>query len=181
MPYAFTHIVFSWLFGKGYEKTFNKKILRLGWFLLFFGAVLPDIDYLLEWALNIPVHRTFTHSFLFLIFVFVLAIVVFRFLYAAKTVERERVWFYVGCITLGVFLHILLDFVTSYTAGIPLFWPYETYYGLFSGIQSRAIVMAINYNTVDVLYSKLKWAIFDMGLGVAWLFYLIYSHKIKEF
>lgn len=177
MPYAFFHIIFGWFFGRLYEFFDNKRLGKFEWFLVLFGAILPDIDYLLEWAFDFRSHRLFTHSLLMLLFVFALSYFVFKLFDVFKGKNGLR---YSFLLSLGVFAHLLLDFVVSPIAGIPLLWPSTDFYGLFSGIQSFSQVMAVDY-TASLYYFKLKIAILDMGAGISWMFYLLYSGKIKEF
>lgn len=177
MPYAFFHIVFGWFFGKLFEFSSHKKLNRFEWFLVLFGSILPDIDYLLEWTFDFRSHRLFTHSLLMLLFVFVLFYFVFKLFSLFKDKSALR---YSFLLSLGVFAHLLLDFIVSPIAGIPLLWPSTNFYGLFSGIQSYSQMMAIDY-TASMYYFKLKIAILDMGAGISWMFYLLYTGKIKEF
>jgi membrane-bound metal-dependent hydrolase YbcI (DUF457 family) len=177
MPYAFFHIIFGWIFGKLFEFFNGRKLERFEWFLVLFGALLPDIDYLMEWTFGFRTHRLFTHSLLMLLFVFALFYFVFKAFSIFKDKNSLR---YSFLLTMGVFAHLLLDFSLSPITGIPLFWPSTDFYGLFSGIQSYSQMMSIDY-TAPILYFKLKLAILDMGLGISWVFYLLYSGKIKGF
>ncbi len=177
MPYAFFHIVFGWLFGKLFEFSSSKKLNRFEWFLVIFGSILPDIDYLMEWTFGFRFHRLFTHSLLMLLLVFILSYLVFKFF---NTFKDKNALKYSVLLTLGVFAHLLLDFAVSPIAGIPLLWPNTNFYGLFTGVQSYSQMMSIDY-TAPILFMKLKLAILDMGVGVTWIFYLLYSGKIKKF
>lgn len=177
MPYAFFHIIFGWLFGKLFEFFNGKKLSRFEWFLVLFGAILPDIDYLMEWAFGFRTHRLFTHSLLMLMFIFVLFYFVFKIFDAFKNGSALR---YSFLLSMGVFMHLLLDFVVSPIAGIPLLWPSTDFYGLFSGIQSYSQMMSVDY-TASMYYFKLKIAILDMGAGISWIFYLLYSGRIRGF
>lgn len=181
MPYAFFHIVFSWILIKCCQFFTKIKINSFAWFLLFFGAVLPDIDYLLEWVLHLQAHRMFTHSLLMLVTVFVISFILFNVCYSFNIIEKKKILFYAGIFTFGVFSHLLLDFLISFRGGIPIFWPNTDFYGFRSGVVSYASLINFNFMNPEYLLGKLKWTIFDMGIGVLWLFYLIYLGKIKEF
>lgn len=180
MPYAFFHITFAWLLTKLYCFFRKIKIDSFGWFLIIFGSVLPDIDYLLEWVLHLQAHRLFTHSLLMLFAIFILSFFVFWFMSSFHAVPKNKVLFYTGCFVFGVFSHILLDFVVSFKGGVPLFWPNTDFYGLLSGVKTYAELNNFNFMDSSYLYSKLKWAILDMALGVSFVFYMIYDKKLKE-
>jgi membrane-bound metal-dependent hydrolase YbcI (DUF457 family) len=153
MPFAFTHMVTAWLLGKGYEQVSQKKLSHIMWFLLLFGSILPDSDFIADWFLGTQVHRTFTHSILFLVVVGVLA-----FLFFFKQNERKQL---AVVISVGILTHLLLDSI--FIPGIPWFWPLGTWYSL----------------PISQPISHLNFAIMDMGLGTTWLFFLWWKEKIR--
>lgn len=180
MPYAFTHIVFSWLLAKPFLFIKKRKLDNLGWFLLFFGAILPDIDYLVQWTILPGFHRTATHSLLALLTVFIISIIIFKILSKNNIINKNKSNLYIFLITFGFFTHLLLDFSAGGRAGIPIFWPNTDFYGI-NGVISYQNFIKFNFEDPTYLLGKIKWMVFDMGIGTAWLFYLIYKKKIKEF
>jgi len=150
------------------------------WFLLLFGAILPDSDYLLEWTILPGFHRTFTHSLLFLVCIFIFSLVVFKIISKYNVVPKEKVLVYTGFLTFGVFTHLLLDFLVSFQAGIPLFWPNMNYYGLLTGVVPYSELLVFNFNDPNYLLRKISWTIADMAIGVAFFFYLMWKGKIRE-
>jgi membrane-bound metal-dependent hydrolase YbcI (DUF457 family) len=183
MPYAFVHLVFCWAIVKVLQYYKKFKLNNWEWFLVLFGAILPDIDYLFEWTLGFQVHRTFTHSLLMIAFTFIIGYFLLKILANKKIIFKHQILLYTKWLVFGVGTHLLADMIFSTGNGIPLFWPYVYYFGFFTGIQSPhdLVVLYANITLVEKLTDKLRWAIFDMGLGVSWIFYLIYSGKIKEF
>ncbi len=165
MSFAFTHLIAGWLAGKGYERFL--KLDRYAWFLLLFGAVLPDADFLFDWTLGTHLHRTFTHSVLFVAVGFAVVWVVSSYLHRTK-----RTMYGIALAT-GIFTHLLLDFFSA--QGIPLLWPGAWYFsylhiGLYDGAKA---LFAGN------LAERLRYAILDMALGTAWIFYLWWKKNLK--
>ncbi|MBI2148244.1 metal-dependent hydrolase [Candidatus Woesearchaeota archaeon] len=171
MPFAFGHLVFAWLIGKILVKTRIFEIKRPEWFLLLFGALFPDIDFIAGWVFGTNIHRTFTHS-LFMAFagfllIYFVCIVIDRRLNG----ERYGLFF-----SFGILSHIIADMVLGYP-GIPLLWPLTSRFWFF-GYVNNYIWTTLTYEQINY---KLNSAIFDMGLGVLWIGYLFFKEKLKEF
>ena len=150
MAFAFVHLVAGWLGGKLWEAAGKVKLSRISWMLLLLGSILPDLDFLLEWTISPGFHRTFTHSLLFALIIFILSFFLFCNLGFRKKTEP------VFALGLGILIHLLIDLISS--QGIPLLWPYPADLSLLLGYS-----LTIN---------PLKFALADMALGTAWLFYL---------
>ncbi|MBT7902411.1 metal-dependent hydrolase [Candidatus Woesearchaeota archaeon] len=168
MPYAFGHLVGSWIIGKLYEKKNKKSLHNLVWFFLLLGAVFPDSDYLIEWLFKIEFHRMFTHS---LIFLLIASFLVFVFSEIISKQNKEYALFF----GLGILIHLILDSILA--PGIMLFWPSKLLFSV-QGISNYSL------NSFQMLDSGsrlgyLKWAIFDMGIGTAWMFWLIINKNIN--
>tara|TARA_Y100000294_G_C8426736_1_gene285049 strand:+ start:140 stop:649 length:510 start_codon:yes stop_codon:yes gene_type:complete len=168
MALAFAHLIGAWLVGKVYELISKKKIHHYGWFFLLLGGILPDIDHLLDWTLNLHLHRTFTHSFFFVIVIPLIVYAIF------KVVKDKQAKHFSLALAAGILIHISLDFFSF--QGIPLFWPNLTYFSPFGLGQAATSYFALdNYHLVK----QLKFAVLDMALGTAWIFYLILRKKIR--
>lgn len=168
MPFAFGHLIVAWLAGKGYESISKIKISHNTWFFLLLGGILPDADFLIDLVLKTDFHRTYSHSFLFLILI---AILVYFVFYQSK--EKKQFSLAIGT---GILVHLFLDFFGS--PGIPLFWPNFTFFSSsFIGPINLAD-LSFGTNTVE-LNKTIKRAIFDMGLGTAWIFYFWFRKRIR--
>jgi general stress protein CsbA len=102
------------------EKLFSKTLLIVG----VLAAIAPDIDGLRPTA--IATHRTFPHAPLFWITVcaagFLLAHLKYNKLFKTITVV----------VLINVAGHLVLDWFSGRTAGIPLLWPFDArYFNLF--------------------------------------------------
>jgi len=169
MALAFVHLIGAWLFTKGYEFLSRTKINKEMWFCLLLGAILPDIDYLIDWTLGTGIHRTFTHS-LWVVIAVLFAYLVFKIL---KDQKKES---YTAALGLGIVIHLLIDFFSA--QGIPLLWPSGIYFSIKGlGVYNPAISLLKGSPTF--LFKKLKLAIFDMGLGTVWIFYLWLRGRVK--
>ncbi len=172
MSFAFGHLIGAWICGKIYEYHKRCEISHLTWFFLLFGAILPDIDFLVEWGLGMRVHRTFTHSFLFILLIGGLT-----YLFFTKVKKDPLAKTYAVAFSFGIFTHLFLDFWSSH--GIPLFWPYPTHFS-WTGIHNVMYTTTsfLNRDLAQLRFS-LKVAVLDMGLGTAWLFYLWWKKRVK--
>src|SRR3989338_7677138 len=103
MGFGFTHLIAAWLAGKGYEHFSKKKISHYTWFFLLMGSILPDADFLIDWTLGTELHRTFTHS---LLFVIVAPIIIYSIFTLFDHPERR---FFALAIGVGITTHLLLD------------------------------------------------------------------------
>ena len=174
MTFAFGHLIGAWLLGKGYELYSKIKISHFTWFFLFLGGILPDGDFLLDWIIGMSVHRTFTHSFLFMLVAPLLLYVILGFFKKIKRKERRM---FASALGVGIFTHILLDFF--YLQGVPLFWPSPVYFSIFGiGLYDPSLAFLAGNSTV--LLHKIKMMTLDMGLGVLWFLYLWVSSGFKK-
>jgi len=162
--FPFEHLVVIWIVASIIQKVSKIKISRLGWALLFFGALLPDVDYLFVWIFNSPIHRTFTHSFVFVI----LGFFVSYFILKQYKLEKESIFF-----SIGFFSHVILDMFIF--PGLMLFWPIGTLFS-FYGLTNLFVMPVV---TIGTLHLYVKWLLFDIVLGVVWLSYLYFKGKIN--
>ena len=170
MPLAFGHLIGAWLAGKSYEFLSKKKIHRYGWFFLLLGGILPDIDFLIDWTLNLHLHRTITHSLLFAI---VIPLVLYLVL---KTQQDQQAKHFSLALSTGILVHLTLDFISL--QGVPIFWPYLMYFSPFR-IGPYLTDTSFFSNNIILLNQKLKFAVLDMALGTVWIFYFLFRKKIK--
>ncbi|HIG93640.1 TPA: metal-dependent hydrolase [Candidatus Woesearchaeota archaeon] len=169
--FAFTHLISAWLLGKGYEFIWKKKISHLAWFFLLFGSLFSDADFLIDWTFGTEIHRTFTHSLLFL----AVAPLLLYFTLTLLKWEQKKSCSY--ALAVGIASHLLLDMIMS--RGVPLFWPSLinisfTQIGYFDP-QTPSFLHA----SANALQKVLKVAIFDMALGTTWIFYFWYKKRIQ--
>ncbi|MFH1682796.1 MAG: metal-dependent hydrolase, partial [Candidatus Woesearchaeota archaeon] len=115
MAFAFVHLTMGWLFGKFWEATGKKELIQLSWILLLLGAILPDIDFLLEWTITSGFHRTFTHS---LVFALVMTGFSFLLFYLFDFKKKSE---YSSALGVGILIHLFVDLISF--QGIPLLWP----------------------------------------------------------
>ncbi len=167
MPFGFVHLISAWLAGKGYEIIKKTILSNYTWLFLLFGSILPDIDHLVDWTLNIQIHRSFTHSLFFAVIAGLGIYLLFKLL---KHQECTKYAFAISC---GILTHVLLDML-SYP-GIQLLWPSQLHFSI-----THIGYLAPQPSLFDLdLQPLLKLAIFDMGIGAAWLFYLALRKRIK--
>ncbi|HLD40275.1 MAG TPA: metal-dependent hydrolase [Candidatus Nanoarchaeia archaeon] len=171
MSYAFGHLVGAWAAGKGYQYFSKKKISHLAWFFLLLGGILPDTDFLLDWTLGSDIHRTFTHSFIFLLLIPILVYVIFSIF---KHPEKKQFALLIG---LGISVHLFLD--TFFGFGVPLFWPSVAHYSFVSGITPVVPEGSAFTGTADQIAHQLRLAILDMAIGTAWIFYLWFKKRVQ--
>ena len=169
--FAFTHLVFAWLVGKGYEKIGKKELPPTAWILLLLGSLIPDVDFLIDWTLETEVHRTLTHSLLFVIMGSLIIYAVFALM---KSSEKRKLAFVFGA---GISTHLFLDMIFS--QGVPLLWPSLLHFS-FQGIHyfDPATPSFLN-SSPEILRRALKMAIVDMAIGTAWIFWLVWRRKVK--
>ena len=172
MSYAFGHLIGAWCAGKIYEYFSKKKISHAAWFFLLLGGILPDIDFLLDWTLGYDTHRTLTHSFIFLGLAILIVYVLFSVL---KHQEKKQFALFIG---LGIIAHLFLD--SLFGAGIPLLWPSMMHFSLLQGI-SYSVLEGSTFSRGDVveLGHQLRFAILDMAIGTAWIFYLWFRKRVQ--
>ena len=131
MPLGFSHLVGAWLPAKLVEYYRKKEFSKWTWIALLFGAILPDADFLLEWlGLAVGIHRTFSHSLLFIPFTWLVIYGVSIFLleylpkkYVPKNeYPRTLAW----AAALGVAFHIFFDCLLY--PGVNLLWPFNWWF-----------------------------------------------------
>lgn len=191
MPLAFGHLIPAWLVGKAIEKRCKNKqqkdkeskvtkaLTRPEWFLLLWGAIFPDIDYLVQWGFGLQFHRIFTHSLFF-------AIVSALFVYLGAYILREykQEWNFINprncaiAIFVGICIHLILDMAMF--PGIHILWPYDKLIYLFGTNPGWSVVINNSWFGSIGFYKKAYYtAVFDMGIGIAWIGYLFFVKKIK--
>ncbi len=170
MTFAFGHLIGAWLVGKAYELVSKKKIHHYTWFFLLLGGILPDIDYLIDWTLGTNLHRTFTHSLTFVFLIFVVSFSIYLLL-KEKNIKEFSI-----ALCIGILVHVLID--TFSAIGAPLFWPLNYYFSPFAITLGKTGPAMLNA-PVEFVRKLLKYAILDMALGTAWIFYLWFRRRIK--
>ena len=170
MSLAFGHLIGAWLVGKIYEFFSKRKIHHYGWFFLLLGGILPDIDFLFDWTLNLNLHRTVTHSLLFAI------LIPLALYFVLKIQQDKQAKHFSLALATGILMHLILDFISL--QGVPLFWPYLMY---FSPFRMGLYLTDVSFfsNNVSILIKELKFAVLDMAIGTAWIFYLILRKKLR--
>ena len=178
MPFGFTHMFFSWAVAKvmQYFKKINFSMIE--WFALLFGSIFPDVDYLLQWVSGNGVHRLLTHSLLMIVFSFLLSYAIFY--YIKKILKKDwNIKKIALLFSLGIASHIVLDMFTG-KPGVPLLWPLDKWFYFFGVLQEPFRSVAFDERNIEILVSNVKWGIFDIGLGTAWLFYFMIRNKLKD-
>ena len=171
MAFAFGHLVVIWIIAKVYER-FRK--VKLGWWLwaaVLFGAILPDVDFIVQYAFNIEFHRLFTHS---LVFMFLAGLLCYVFFELVKVKEDSK--FISLALMIGILSHILIDMF--YQPGVALLWPLKYLFSFF-GVVSYVPGMLTLGITIEALSNNLIESIFDMGLGVLWIGWLFFRNRIQ--
>lgn len=177
MPHAVTHIIITmvivslirhYIVGKQNMKLYLVLVGGL-------GGILPDLDIPIYWVLRflnganlLDVHRGTTHTIYFLL-IFIIIALVFQFLVKHK--ELTKVFW---ILSLGIFLHLILDAVLSGYIN-PL---YFDFLGIRFGID-----YPIGLNILDFqggLEDTLVPA-FDGVVLILWLIHEYAKNNIKEF
>ena len=175
MPGGFGHAIFAWIFGKACNKYSAKKLTRLMWAALLFGAIWPDIDFFLDWTIDgLDVHRTFTHSILGIIIPSIILYVclqVYNNFTKEKVSKPQIVAFFFA---IGILTHILLDMTTS-SWGLQVMWPLDKEWITFNG----PLEHQDGPPTYQRLKSNLHLMIIDVALGVAWMAYLYWKKNLS--
>ena len=172
MSFAFGHLVGAWGLGKIYEYFSKKKISHAAWFFVLLGGILPDIDFLLDWTLGYDTHRTLTHGLIFLLLVPMIIYLIFSIF---KHPEKKQ---FAWCIGLGIATHLFLDSLLG--GGIPLLWPSAMHFSFAQGINYVSLPGSAftRANPVE-LENQLRFAVLDMAIGTAWIFYLWFRKRIQ--
>ncbi len=176
MTFAFGHLIGAWIVGKIYEKVGKRKINHYTWFFLLFGGIFPDIDFVFDWALGTQIHRTMTHSVLFIFGSALLMHVFFTLYRNFETSHKKENGQFALAFGIGMIIHITIDFFSL--QGVPLLWPSPLYFSVF-GIGMYNPATSLLGGSVDILKEKVKLAVADMALGTFWIFYLWFRKKIK--
>jgi membrane-bound metal-dependent hydrolase YbcI (DUF457 family) len=160
----FGHLIFAWVIGLVIQSFSKIKISRLGWGLLFFGALIPDVDYLFSFIFGVNIHRMFFHSLLFVLILFFIVYIILKNL----KLEREAYFVFIGVLS-----HIILDMFIF--PGAMLFWPLGTWFS-FYGIANvvSSFVLDFNFWRIYSFYVS-----FDILIGLIWLVYLYLKGKIQ--
>lgn len=162
MPFAFTHLVFAWFVGLLIQT--KTKLKKISWGLLLLGSILPDSDYVFQWLFNVQLHRTITHSVLFLVITY---LVLYLILKKYKLQGQAKY------LSIGIVTHLFLDLFIY--PGIILLWPLGYWFSVFS----VTLTPTIKEISATYLMRFSGMAIADMALGVAWVTYLFLKGKIK--
>jgi len=175
MGYAFTHIIGGWIVGKIWEKVTKKKLNKIMWFCLLLGAILPDIDTLIDKIIEGEYHRTFTHSILFGLFIPIIVFLILNFIKGINPnlTKKINIKHISIALLIGIFTHITIDFFGI--PGVPLFWPLETYFG-HTGIIIIQTSIVREYPLFDGGELIL---LFDMILGAGWILFLTLRGKLR--
>ncbi|MBU2634111.1 MAG: metal-dependent hydrolase [Nanoarchaeota archaeon] len=169
MPYAVTHVLIAIIIADIIRDYFLKKKFSLIYILIAgIAGLLPDIDIPIYWIINsftnIPdIHRAFTHTIFLPLILFGLA-----FIFKNKKLFKLDLKLTFLMLSLGTFIHLLLDFTLA--GYIVLFYPVSyTIYGL---------------NLVQYLPSIIQETFFpslDAVLLILWLIHEEVKHKISDF
>jgi membrane-bound metal-dependent hydrolase YbcI (DUF457 family) len=170
MSFGFVHLIGAWVFGKLYSYLTKKKLPRMAWFFLLLGGILPDIDLLFDWTLGLDYHRTFTHSF-----VFVLLIILITYS-LSSLLNEKRGKHYALLIGAGCLIHIFLDLISL--QGTTIFWPNLTFFSFISGFNVLNFP-PLHERAISEIILMAKSLVVDMAIGVAWVFWLIVTKKLK--
>lgn len=171
MSYLFGHLIGAWLLGQGYQFLRKEKLSHYAWFFLLAGGIIPDLDYVIDWLWGTAVHRTVTHSFIFLI-----GAPAFLYLFCTY-LKKEESKIYAWALGGGILTHLLLDMHSS--GGIPLLWPSLQHVSYFQIQYFDPATPAFFDSPAGQLRSLLKGAVWDMALGAAWIFYLWWRRRIQ--
>ena len=175
MSFLFGHLIGALIAGKGYEYFSKKKNNHYTWFFLLAGAIIPDLDFFIDWTLGTHLHRTFTHSLLFVLSAPVILFLILK-LFLNKNNQHQQKYFSIA-LGAGILTHLFLDLFSA--RGVPLFWPSLVHFSsTHVGYYNPATPAFLNGSPAEVLLA-LKLAIADMAVGAAWLFYLWWKKKVE--
>jgi membrane-bound metal-dependent hydrolase YbcI (DUF457 family) len=171
MAFIFTHLIAGWLVGKIYEYFSKNKLSKYTWLFLLAGSMIPDLDLLADWFLDVFVHRTLTHS---LPFAIIFSLFVYTILTLAKDKNSKQ---YSAALGIGIFVHILVDMNSTY--GVTLLWPSDLYFSFARiGLKPTIPPHLFERGISQVTYF-LKQSFMDASLGVLWIFYLGLKRRIR--
>ena len=159
------------MLGKLVEFAGKRKLSPGMWFFLLLGGILPDADFLLDWTLGTELHRTFTHS---LLFVIAAPLLLYIFLALARNKDSAILAFSLGA---GIIMHLLLDM--PFSVGVPLLWPNLLHFSYSGLAYFNPATPSFLHASTENLQLSLRRAVIDMGLGAAWIMYLALRRKIR--
>jgi len=171
MSFAFGHLIGAWLLGKLFEVSSKKKLTHLTWFFFLLGGILPDADFLIDWVFGTELHRTITHSLFFVIFAPILIYTIFKFL------DDKRSGLYAFSLASGITAHLLLDMVIGF--GVPILWPSLLHVSFSGAAYFDPSTPSFLHGSRDNLVHTMKFMLFDMALGTAWIFYLWLRRRVR--
>ena len=174
MPYLFEHLIGGWIAGKIIELARKKRLSHISWFVILVGAIIPDIDYIMEWTWFKETHRTFTHSILFVLFMGVLLFLVFSIVKRFSNRYLDKINHkHIGILfSIGILTHLLLDMI--FVPGVPLLWPYDLYFSYF-GVFQKSMIQKLAWP----LAKEFKFALFDMAAGGGWILAITLWRKLR--
>jgi membrane-bound metal-dependent hydrolase YbcI (DUF457 family) len=167
MPLAVTHVIITFLVISLFrdhvlDKKHRKHVTLFAIFLGGVAGLLPDADILIGQFFNISIHGGILHT-LFFGLLFLIPAWIFH------KKKNEKLFIYFLLISLGVFIHIFLDFILGggdLTKGIMFFWP----------LMSNGYVLhdAMTYSNTFIVQM-------DAMILLIWLGYEQRNHNIKKF
>ena len=177
MPQAVIHflipVILLGLFRDFFVK--NKKSFPIHYvFIGGLAGLLPDLDIAVYYFLSFfgfkiqEIHRTFSHSLLFLILFILLGFVFYKFKnkeFGKHHLKLKNILF---VIAFGIFIHLLLDFIII--GSIMPFYPFTTY---IIGLDLIKLFPEQWQNTIIPSI--------DAGFLILWIIYLEIRHKISSF
>ena len=169
MTFAFGHLIGAWVLGKIYEKVKSKKLSHLTWGFLLLGGILPDADFVIDWVIGTNLHRTFSHSLLFVLVAGLVVYVIGKYF----TKENKEIGV---AIAAGVLMHLFLDYFS--VLGIALFWPYPLYFSPFENMY-QPVLKGLTFGTLQELKMAVRLAVVDMAFGTVWIGYLWFKKRIQ--
>lgn len=165
MALAFGHLIGAWIVGKAIERCSSTRFTLTEWGLLLFAGILPDMDLLVQWTMDVQVHRLFSHSLTFALIAAAISYGVARY-FSDQEARPKLVALAVGT---GVLTHISLDLFSS--PGVQLLWPIPfriSYHGLAPMLSAG----------LPITREVVNFFILDSALGIAWLGYLYLKGRI---
>lgn len=180
MPQTVAHFLFPALivafFRDYYLRSKAKRDFPLHYVLIAgVGGVLPDFDFALYFILKpfgfalTDVHRTITHSLVFVALLVVLGALLYHLRIRALSKHRLKLSTICWLLAFGSLTHIFLDGLVSGET-IKLFYPFSDFI-LWNGF----------LKSVSNDFRGLFAPVLDGVLLLAWIIYLELKHKISDF
>ena len=171
MSFLFTHLITSWFVGTIYQLISKKKLSPYTWLFLIAGAIIPDLDFLIDWTLHTDIHRTITHSITFAV---LFPLLVYGIL---RIVGDKKSKYYSLALSVGIITHLLLDM--CYAPGIALLWPGMINFSYHGISLVNHMLPSLFNSTLDRTIHFLREMLIDTALGAGWLFYLGLRKRIN--